>query len=103
MVKNMLCFAVLVACCLVVSVPNVSGAEKAFELESVGTTVKDVLVRNTGKKVAVQMDSGEKLEGMVAKVGDSVVHISRLTGREFYDAVVRIDRINAVILRTRTK
>jgi hypothetical protein len=103
MVKNILCFAVLVACCLAVSVPNVSGAEKKFELESVGTTVKDILVRNTGKKVAVLMDNGQKLEGNVSKVGDIVVHISRLTGREFYDAVIRLDRISAVILRTRTK
>ncbi len=101
MVKNILCCVALVACCLVVSVPIVSG--EGVKLKSTASTVKDVLVENTGKRVTVQMDSGEKLEGTVSKVRDHVVHITRLTGREFYDAVVRIDRISAVIMRARSK
>lgn len=103
MVKNILFCAALAACCLVVSVPNVSGDEPVFELKSATSTVKDVLVENTGKRVTVQMDNGQSLEGTVVKVGDHAVHIARLAGREFYDAVVSINRISAVIVRARSK
>jgi hypothetical protein len=37
----------------------------------------------------------------VLKVGESVLHLAKLSGRDFYDAVVRIDRISAVILKVR--
>jgi hypothetical protein len=103
MVKNILCCTALVACCLVVFVPNVSAAEKKYELKSAAATVKDVLVENTGKRVTLQMAGSERLEGTVSKVGDHVVHIARLRSKEFFDAVVSIDRINAVVFRTRTK
>ena len=103
MVKNILCCTALAACCLVVSVPNVSADEQKFELKSAVSTVKDVLVENTGKRVTLQMAGGESLEGTVSKVGEQVVHIAKLTGKEFFDAMVSIDKISAVVLRTRTK
>ena len=87
--------------CLAVSVPNLSADEPKYELKSPAATVKEVLAENLGKRVIVRLESGENLEGTVSKVGDSVVHIAKLSGRDFYDAVVRIDRISAVVFKVR--
>jgi hypothetical protein len=63
--------------------------------------IKDILAANLGKRVAVRLGSGGELEGTVAKVGDHLVHISKLTGKDFYDAIVRIEQIDAVTYRAR--
>jgi len=63
--------------------------------------MKDLLTSYTGKRVSVKIDGGEALEGTVTKVGSHLVHISKLSGKDFYDAVVVIDRISAVVVRVR--
>jgi len=42
-----------------------------------------------------------KREGTVNKVGDSLVHSSKISGRDLSDAAVRIDKISAVIFNVR--
>ena len=101
MIKNMLGAVVLVLCCMAVHAPNVAADEQKYELKSSASTVKDVLMEHTGKRVIVRMDTGDNLEGTVNKVGDSLVHISKVSGRDFYDAVVRVDKINAVLFKVR--
>jgi len=64
--------------------------------------IKEVLTGYTGKRVAIRLDAGEELEGIVTSVGDHLVHISKLSKRDFYDAVIRIDKIDAVIIRVRS-
>ncbi len=63
--------------------------------------IKEILTVNIGKRVSVKTDSGEAIEGTVEKVGDYLVHISKLSGKDLYDAVVRIEKINSVVLRVR--
>ena len=63
--------------------------------------IKDILSDNTGKIVQLRFVSGGDIEGRVTKVGNSLVHISRISRLEFYDAVVSIDKISAVIVRAR--
>jgi small nuclear ribonucleoprotein (snRNP)-like protein len=65
--------------------------------------VKSVLERLVGKRVSVVLTSGPELSGVVTSVGDKVVLLSELTGREFFDGVVNIDQIGAVVVRTRTR
>ena len=101
MIKNILCAAVLVGCFLAASAPNLFADEQKYELKSAAVTVRDVLTENTGKRVIVRMESGENLEGTVTRVGDSLVHIAKLSGKDFYDAVVRIDQISAVLFKVR--
>lgn len=64
-------------------------------------SIKENLDRHAGKVVTVRLVSGEELTGRVAAVGGSVVHLAELARRDFYDAVVRIDQISALILRMR--
>lgn len=51
-------------------------------------SVKMVLERQVGKRVAVVLSTGQEL---------------KLGGREFNDAVIPLDRINAVVIRVRTR
>ncbi len=101
MVKYILCAAVLVVCSLAVYAPNTFADEQKYELKSAAATVRDVLAENMGKRVIVRMETGDDLEGTVSRVGDSLVHISKLSGRDFYDAVVRMDKISAVLFKVR--
>lgn len=64
-------------------------------------SIKDNLTANLGKRVSVRLSSGDPIEGTIEKVGEHVVHISKLSGKEYYDAIVRLDAIEALILRTK--
>ena len=100
--KRLISVLLVLAGLAAVSVPGVSAEEVKFELKA-STTMQEVLAVNTGKKVALRLASGDEIEGTVTMVGNSLVHISRLAGKEFYDAVVSIDRIAAVKMRMRDK
>ncbi len=63
-------------------------------------TVKSVLGRQVGQKVELRLNSGEKIAGKVEKVGDKTVHISAVTGQEFFDAVVVLEEVSAILVRT---
>ena len=63
-------------------------------------SVKTVLERHMNKRVSVVLTTGPEVAGIVTVVGDKVVQLSKLSGREFFDAVVAIDHIAAVIIRT---
>jgi hypothetical protein len=58
-----------------------------------------VLGRQVGQKVELHLKSGEKLAGTVKATGSKSVHIAALVGQEFYDAVVQIDDISAIVIR----
>ena len=64
-------------------------------------TVAKVLAAQNGKVVTVRTGSGEELTGKVKVASGEVVHLTELTGKEFFDAVVATKSITAVIVRTR--
>jgi hypothetical protein len=65
-----------------------------------GDTVASVLKRQTGQRVELRMRSGEKITGKVEAIGATAVHISALAGQEFFDAVVVLGEVAAVVIRT---
>jgi len=67
------------------------------------STIRDVLTAQVGKRAAIRLDSNDEIEGTIVKVGDGLVHIAKLSGKDFYDSVVRIDRISAVRMRARER
>ena len=81
--------------------PVLFAQEVKFQLNK-GHGMKEILASYEGKRIAVRLDSGEEVEGIVTSVGDQLVHLSKLSKRDFYDAVVRVDKINAVIFRARS-
>lgn len=100
MKKRFLVLAALLVLSTTVPAVGVLAEEAAFTLKT-STTMREVLSEYTGKRVALRLESGDEIEGTVAMVGNSLLHLARLSGREFYDAVVSIDKINAVRMRVR--
>lgn len=74
-------------------------AEETRALPPVGENVKIMLDASVGRPVTLLLASGQEISGTVVKVGDHVVHLSRIAGRDFYDAVVVLDRVNAVLFK----
>ncbi len=89
----------VVAIFLMVSLEVVSGQEKVELGQTAG--IKEILTAFTGKLVYVRLESGAEMGGIITKVGDHLVHFSRLTGKEYFDALIRIDKIISVTIRTR--
>src|SRR3979411_1431517 len=77
-------------------------AESKIDLQP-ADTILSILQRNIGQMVELRMKSGEKIGGKVEKVGIKLVHISQLTGAEFFDAAVDASDVSAVIVRTKSK
>jgi hypothetical protein len=63
------------------------------------TTVVSLLQGSAGKSVELHLRSGEKMGGKIAQVTDNVVHLSNLTGAEYFDAFVDVKDISAVVVR----
>jgi hypothetical protein len=66
-------------------------------------TIIGILQKNLGQVVELRMKSGEKIGGKLEKVGDKLVHLSQLTGAEFFDAAVDTADVSAVVVRTKSK
>jgi hypothetical protein len=56
----------------------------------------DNLKNYTGKNVFIHLKSGKTLQGYVKAVGNNLVHLEKLAGKDFYDALIRIEEINAM-------
>jgi len=67
----------------------------------VDVTVIDNLKLLYGKKVTVYLDNGTSLTGSVKKVGRQSLHLEKLDGKDFYDALVSIKNIIAIDMQFR--
>jgi hypothetical protein len=66
-----------------------------------GDTVQTVLAARKGKPVTLRLAGGQELTGTVREATGRLVVLGALSGREFFDAVVPIEKIDAVIVRTK--
>ena len=64
-------------------------------------TVQSVLQAQKGKRVTVRLSGGQELTGVVREATAKLVVLGALTGREFFDAAVPLEKVEAVIVRTR--
>jgi hypothetical protein len=92
----------LVICFCLIFALNAVAEEQKYEIQS-SDTVKIVLEKHAGKEVILRLNSGGEIQGVLTKVGDNVVHISKISTMSYYDAVVRIDSIAAVLMKVRTR
>ncbi len=97
--KTLWAFAIAAVIGLTVA-SSVVAEEKKVEINT-SFTIKQILGSFTGQRVLLKTDAGESIEGTITSAGDHVVHISKLTGKDYYDAVVVIDRITSVVFRAR--
>ena len=91
----------LIVAVSMISSQSIVAAQDKIELQQ-DIGIKEALIQFTGKRVSVTLDSGTAYEGILTKVGDHLVHISRLTGKEYFDAVIRIEKISGLVVRTKS-
>ena len=94
-----LVFAAWLGIALCLAPASVRAQDAPFEVNA--DAIKVSLERQVGKRVKLRLVSGQDLEGTVVAVGTAGVHVGRLSGQEFFDAVVRLDQIAAVVIRVR--
>ena len=74
----------------------------AAELRVAGNdTIQSVLAAQKGARVTVRVRSGQDITGVVRDVNQRVVQIGAVSGKEFFDAVVALEAVDAVLVRTR--
>jgi len=90
-------YSVLFVIILAVTCSSLIAEEKAALQPN--ATVVSLLQGSAGKSVELHLRSGEKMGGKVAQLTDNVVHLSNLTGAEYFDAFVDVKDISAVVVR----
>jgi hypothetical protein len=66
-----------------------------------GDTIVKILEGYKGKRVTVRLHGGEELSGKVKTITRELVHLEELMRREFFDAVIDVNRIEALIIRVK--
>ncbi len=64
-----------------------------------GGSIQSILNAQKGNVVTLKLLSGGELTGTVEVVSTQVVHLSKLAGKEFFDAAASIANIEAVIAK----
>ena len=64
-------------------------------------TVETVLTAQKGKRVTLRLRSGHETTGTVAAVSGKLVHLAAVAGKEFFDAVIPVEAIEAVFVRSK--
>ena len=68
---------------------------------NVNSSLADNLKSLMGKKVYVTLDSGKTFSGFVKEVGNHLMHLEKLEGKDHFDALIRIENISAIDTRFR--
>lgn len=90
-------FVVIIALCLAVAQASAQGVSIAP-----ADTIPSIVVAQKGKRVTLRLRSGQELTGVVRQATDRLVVLGELSGREFFDAVIPMESVEAVIIRTRS-
>jgi hypothetical protein len=59
-------------------------------------SLADNLKAYAGKDIIVHLRSGKTIQGYVKSIGNGLLHVEKLSGRDFYDALIRIEDISAI-------
>ena len=85
------------------------GASLAFAVSSFAAelvvkpddSVESLLIAQKGKKVTLKTRSGQEITGTVKAVTPKLVQVAQVAGKEFFDAVVPLEAVEAVLVRTK--
>lgn len=68
---------------------------------NVAISLSDNIKSLIGKRVTVTLASGSTFSGFVKEVGDHLVHLEKLDGKDFFDALIQLENISAIEARFR--
>lgn len=84
--------------------PAAAGA-KSTPVKGMNYNANTSLAQNlkmlVGKTVSITLNSGQTFTGIIKAVGNNLVHLEKLVGKEYYDALIRIENIEAIDARFR--
>lgn len=86
--------------CILLFTISTAFAQSSLELQP-NDSMQVILQRQVGQSVELRMKSGEKIGGKLEKVNEKLAHLAQLTGAEYFEAVVAIDDIAAVVVRAK--
>lgn len=69
--------------------------------EGGGGSIQSILNAQKGNVVTLKLQSGNELTGTVGVVSVNVVHLSKLAGKELFDAAADISNIEAILVRSK--
>jgi small nuclear ribonucleoprotein (snRNP)-like protein len=92
--------AVLISTVLFTLPKEVAAKPKVVAIEGMSYNVNSSLADNlkslVGKKVSVTIVSGKTFSGFVKEVGIHLIHLEKLEGKDYFDALIRIENISAI-------
>jgi hypothetical protein len=68
---------------------------------SANDTLQSVLAAQKGKRVTLRVSGGQEITGVMREATAKLVVLGGLTGREFFDAAVPLEKVEAVIVRNK--
>ena len=77
-------------------ITNIEGAKFDTSI-----SMADNLKGFIGKHVYLHLKSGITLQGYLKAVGKNLIHLEKLAGKDFYDALISIEEISAMEARFR--
>ena len=97
--------AVLISLVLLVISPVSNAGTKVVPVQGVNYIINASLMDNlnalAGRKVTLTVDGGKILAGIVKSVGPHLIHLEKIEQKEFFDALIRIDSIQAIEVQFR--
>jgi small nuclear ribonucleoprotein (snRNP)-like protein len=98
--STLVAVAVFLLFAILFVIPPAAQAKSAVAMEDAkfdtASSIKDNLKTYVGKDVVIHLRSGKSLQGYVKAIGDHLVHLEKLSGRDFYDTLIRIEDITAI-------
>ncbi len=98
-------FVVLFSVICLTHPTEVAAKAKVVDIEGinydVNTSISNNLKSLMGKKVYVTLNSGKVFSGYVKEVGKKLIHLEKLDGKDFFDALIQIQNISAIDTRFR--
>jgi hypothetical protein len=64
-------------------------------------TIQTVLAARKGKPVTLRLSGGQELTGVLREATGKLVVLGGISGREFFDAVIPLEKIEAVLVRVK--
>jgi hypothetical protein len=105
-ISNAISMSILSAIVLLASPAHLLAAPNVVPVEGAQFTINASMSQNleffTGKRINITLDSGTVISGIVKDVGDHMLHLEKLSGKEYYDALIQIEDISAFDSRFRT-
>ncbi|HYA40983.1 MAG TPA: hypothetical protein VEF34_06750 [Syntrophobacteraceae bacterium] len=82
---------------------SVAGAEQEAVRFNLSASVADNLSMLKGRTVTVYLVSGQTITGTVNDVKGNLLHLVKLSQKDFFDALVAIEHIAAIDTRVRSQ